>query len=411
MKQHEGKLMREDVVENGTRKGSLAGRIAGLLALMTLAGCETLLPKGPAETQGPVEQPTETTQPAEPDPITGALPTDTERHRVALLLPLSGRNSGIGQSIANATTLALLDAKAENLRITSYDTAKGARAAAQKAIADGNRLILGPLLSENVIAAAEAARPANVPIISYSNDIGVAGGNVFLLGYMPNQSIDRVVKYARSRGMSRFAGLVPNGTYGQRASSQLLRSVKDAGGTVVTMQKYNRSAASMRSAVQRMQQDSAYDAILIADSGNMAINAQPIIARNGGANAKLLGTELWNTESKLASAPGMRGAWFASVSDNLYRQYATKYRGMFGTNPYRLSSLGYDSVLLTIRIARDWKVGQGFPVDRLKDDGGFVGLDGAFRFTGKGTAERALEVQEIGSGSINVVSTAPRSFK
>ncbi len=410
MKQFEGNFVNTDTAVSRPGKRSVIGRVAGLLALMTLAGCETLLPKGPAETQGPVEQPTETAPPVD-EPITGALPTDTERHRVALLLPLSGKNRGIGQSLANATTLALLDTKAENLRITSYDTAKGAKAAAQKAISDGNRLILGPLLSENVIAAAEVANPANVPIISYSNDIGIAGGNVYLLGFMPNQSIDRVVKYARSQGMSRFAGLVPNGTYGQRASSQLLQSVKDAGGTVVTLQKYSRTAASMRSAVQRMQQDSAYDAILIADSGKMAINAQPIIRRNGGANAKILGTELWNTESSLATNAGMRGAWFASVPDNLYRQYATKYRGMFGSNPYRLSSLGYDSVLLTIRIARDWKVGQSFPVQKLQDKGGFVGLDGAFRFTDKGTAERALEVQEVSSGTFTIVSPAPRSFK
>ena len=390
----------------------LCARLGGILALAALAGCQSIIPRTartPAPTPPPVQQ--AETPPVDIAPVTNALPTDAQRHRVALLLPLTGKNAGIGQSIANATTLALLDTKANNIRITSYDTAKGARAAAQLAINDGNKLILGPLLSENVIAAAEVAAPLNVPIISYSNDVGIAGGNIFLMGFMPNQSIDRVVSYARSKGAKQFAGLVPDGTYGQRASSSLLRSVKSAGGTVVTLQKYNRSRESMRAAIERMQQDSSYDAVLIADSGPMAITAAPLIKRYGGPDAKILGTELWNTEAELTSTADLGGAWFASVPDALYRQYAAKYTAQFGASPYRLSSLGYDSVLLTLRISRDWQPGQNFPIEKLRDSGGFMGLDGAFRFSKDGTAQRALEVQEVRSGTFSVVSPAPKSFE
>ena len=48
----------------------------------------------------------------------------------------------------------------------------------------------------------------------------------------------------------------------------------------------------------------------------------------------------------------MNGAWFASVPDDLYRQYAVKYRSRFGAAPYRLSSLGYDAVLLNTAVAK-----------------------------------------------------------
>ena len=101
---------------------------------------------------------------------------------------------------------------------------------------------------------------------------------------------------------------------------------------------------------------------------------------------------------------------FASLSDNLYRQYAEKYRARFGYAPYRLSSLGYDSVLLTVRIARDWPIGSPFPEERLRDPGGFSGIDGAFRFGRDSVAERALEVQEIRGGTTVVVSPAPTGF-
>jgi branched-chain amino acid transport system substrate-binding protein len=376
---------------------------------LALAGCQTIIPPAPPPVTP--DQPTQPTAPPVDDsPIDNVLPTDDQRHRIALLLPLSGKDAAVGQSLANATTLALLDTRANNIRITSYDTARGARSAAERAIADGNKLILGPLLSDNVVAIAQVARNANVPIVSFSNDVGVADSNTFIMGYVPTQSIDRVVRYARSQGITRFAGLVPAGTYGQRASSALLSSVKAAGGTVVTLQSFDRGTASLRTALNRMQQDSDYEAILVADSGSMAMRVVPMIRSSGGANARILGTELWNTENALVSDPSMRGAWFASVSDGLYRQYATNYRNQFSTDPFRLSALGYDSVLLTIRIAQDWRPGSNFPVDRLRDRGGFVGIDGTFRFNNSGVAERLMDVKQVNSGQLSIVSPAPRSF-
>ena len=106
----------------------------------------------------------------------------------------------------------------------------------------------------------------------------------------------------------------------------------------------------------------------------------------------------------------MYGAWFASVSDTLYNQYATKYRARFGRAPLRLSSLGYDSVLLVARVARDWRPGTRFPVSQLTDPQGFIGVDGAFRFMANGQTERMLEVQEIQSGKFVTVSAAPTQF-
>ena len=67
-------------------------------------------------------------------------------------------------------------------------------------------------------------------------------------------------------------------------------------------------------------------------------------------------------------------------------------------------------MLLTVRIARDWRPGDEFPAARLGDRDGFAGLDGAFRFGRDGIAERALEVQEIRGGTTVTVSPAPQGF-
>jgi branched-chain amino acid transport system substrate-binding protein len=218
------------------------------------------------------------------------------------------------------------------------------------------------------------------------------------------------VSYARSKGMSKFAGLIPAGLYGQRSSTAFIKSVEAGGGQVVSMQNFDRSPGSISAAITRLSQASAYEAVLIADSGRTAVQAVPILRAKGGSSAKILGTELWNTEGALAAAPALRGAWFASVSDGLYNQLATKYRERFGKSPYRLASLGYDAVLLVTRIAGDWRPGSAFPASRLTDAGGFTGIDGAFRFGRDGIVERALEVQQAGTGGSTTVSPAPRGF-
>lgn len=383
-------------------------RMIALAGAMALSACSGIVPRGAPETNQPPPRPTRPAETAEP--VRPGIPQDDQRHRVALLVPMSGTNAGVGQSIANATQMALLDTKSEKVRITTYDTAGGAAVAARRAIEDGNGLILGPLLSEDVRAVTPIAAAAKVPVLSFSNDSSVAGNGAFILGYSPAQSIERVVSYAAKSGMTQFAALVPAGLYGERASDALLRAVRQQKGDVVSIQTYNRSRASIDAAVKRIPATSPYQAILIADSAGTAALAIPTIRATTGASAKVLGTELWNTDSAVGDNKALNGAWFASVPDGLYRQYAEKYRSRFGKAPYRLSTIGYDVVLLTVRIARDWKMGQPFPVSDLMSDDGFAGLDGAFRFNKNGVAQRALEVQEIRDGQTVTISPAPSNF-
>ncbi len=368
----------------------------GLLLLCGVAlisGCK-VIPRGPpASVPPPV---------AEND----ALPTDAARHRVALLVPLSGPNAALGQSLENATQMALLDTNAQNLRITTYDTGLGAAAAAASAARDGNRLIVGPLLADDVAVVARAVR---IPVISFAADPGVAARDVFVMGTSVEQSVGRSIDFARGRGLHRFGALLPAGDYGARAGAALAASVRARGGALVGVETYERSNPSIVSAAHRLKSRGALDAVLVADAPRYAMLAAPQL-KAGSPALRIIGTELWTGESAVAKAPALRGAWFAAIADARFRQFAGSYQSRFGKQPYRNSTLGYDAVLLTIRIARDWKPGSPFPVNRLLDIGGFLGLDGAFRFIPDGTSERALEVREVHAGGITVASPAPARF-
>ena len=371
--------------------------LAGLAVLV--AGCQ-VIPKGAvAPPPAPVAEPSAT-----------ALPADAGRHRIALLLPMSGEAGTIGQTIANATTMALLDANASNLRITTYDTAaaNGAGAAARQAVADGNKLILGPLFADSVPAVVEATRGRNIPAISFSNDTSVAGGNVFVMGQIPEQSISRTVQFARKRGSARFAVLAPEGDYGVRSVSALENALRQFGGTLVARQSYTRGNTSIIGAAARLRSAGGYDTVLIADGARLGVQAAGELQR--GARARILGTDLWAGDGALAGAAGLNGALFSAVSDARFRRFAESYEARFGAKPARVATLGYDAVLLTLRVARDWKVGSNFPQSQLYDAGGFLGVDGAFRFGRNGVIERALEVREVRGREVIEVDPAPQGF-
>ena len=371
-------------------------RLVAVVTLALLAGC-TVIPKKA------VAPP--------PPPQTGpsALPQDAARHRVALLVPLTGPNAAMGQSIANAATMAILDTNAQNLRVTNYDTGTDPAAAASRAIADGNGLILGPLMADEIGPVATAARAAKVPVISFSNDRSAAGRDVFIMGTVPDQSIARTIGWASAHGVRSYAALVPRGDYGERASAALIDAAKTSGGTVVAMEPYDRGNTSAGSAAHRLSVKGGFDAVMVLDGGRIARLAAPMF-RTGGGGPRLLGTELWSGDGSLLATPALRGAWFAALPDARFGQFSTSYKTRFGTQPYRLATIGYDAMLLTLRAAREWPNGAPFPMHMLVDPKGFLGLDGPFRFSRSGVVERAFEVREVRAAGVTVVSPAPERF-
>ena len=381
--------------------GNIKRIMAVAMLSLAMAACQ-VIPDGGQP--GPPPPP-----PGDAGPSDTVLPTDEARHRVALLVPLSGDNEDAGRSIANATTMALLDTSADNLRITTYDTAAGAGAAASRAISDGNKLILGPLMRDEVRAVLGQARPANVPLITFSNDLSVAAPDVFVLGHVPEQSIARTITYAAGQNIRRIAALLPEGEYGDRAQQALARAAASSGATIVATERYNRGNTSIISAAERLEAGGGYDGVLIADGARLASMAAGAMRRED-TPLIVLGTELWSGDAAVANSAALRGALYSSVSDARYRQFLDSYRGRFDEQPYRIATLGYDAVLLVLRVAQDWRPGRDFPTARMLANDGFLGLDGPFRFRSDGVGERAMEVRRVGNGSVSIADPAPTRF-
>ena len=375
-------FMTSSLVTRQARRQFLVLALAG-----AIAACQSAPPPRP-EAAIPVPQP-------------GA------KKKVALIVPLTGVDGPIGTSISRAAALALTDTGNQQITLTVFDSAKaGAASAATLALANGNALILGPLTADEVRAVAPLARRASVPVIAFSNDRDVAGDGVFIMGTVPSDSIERSVVYARGKGAVRFGGLVPTNLYGQRVSQALLGAVQRVGGKMGGVQAYGQTASSMRAAAAALNSRGQMDAVIIGDSVVNAAVAAPSV-RTG---RRIIGTELWGNERTIGRTASLRGAWYAALPNERFDQLVIRYRAKYGKTPYRLASLGYDAMLLTVRTEKFWQAGGPFPARRLIEKDGFTGVDGIFRFGRDGIAERALEVRQVTATGSTLLSPAATSF-
>ena len=151
----------------------------------------------------------------------------------ALLLPLTGSAATLGQNMARAASL-VTQASAAGTAPKVYDTTDtvaGAAAAAQKAIAGGAKLLLGPLKSDQTPGVLAVA--GKVPVITFSNDDTLGAQGAFVMGITPGQSVSTMFSYARAQGISRIAIVARDGPLGT-ATAQAANRIASAGGITLT---------------------------------------------------------------------------------------------------------------------------------------------------------------------------------
>jgi ABC-type branched-subunit amino acid transport system substrate-binding protein len=278
-------------------------------------------------------------------------------------------------------------------------------------LAQGAEIIVGPLFSQAAEAVAPEAADHAVPVVSFSTDRKAAGGGVFLLSFLPETEVHRVISYAAAQGHSNFAALVPENAYGERVGDYFRDDVKSAGGNVTDVEKFalaNSAIAAPAHAVAV----SKPDAILIAQGGPLLRDIASSLAGAGAklGQVKLLGTGLWD-DPAAARDPMLAGGLFAAPSPETVQAFETKYHNVYGSNPSQLASLAYDAVSLVALLAKGAPY-KRFTEQALTDPNGFEGVNGIFRFRPDGTSERGLAVMTIEpSGGFHVVSPAPKSFQ
>jgi len=337
--------------------------------------------------------------------------------RIALILPLTAQgNAGLAaQSMKNAAEMALAEFKVSNVQLLVKDdggSPQGAQGAAQQAISEGAEIIVGPLFAQSVSAVGQVARSRNIPVIAFSTDASVAARGVYLLSFLPETDVRRIVSYAASRGKRSFAALMPDNAYGTVVEAAFQQEVARHGGRVVVLEKYPHDANRTAEAVRRVAQAaSQIDSIFIPDSPDAVPQTAQALAANGVdlKRVQLLGTGLWGDDTRIASEKLLDGGWYPSPEQTGFRNFSGRYRARYGQDPVRTATLAYDAVALVAALVKTQGM-QRFSEQVLTNPSGFAGIDGVFRFRPEGTNERGLAVLRVTPSGGQVISPAPKSF-
>jgi ABC-type branched-subunit amino acid transport system substrate-binding protein len=350
-------------------------------------------------------------QPSAPPPV----PVDGQV-RIALLLPMkhpSRDTRAVAQALQDAAQMAMFDMGARSMLLMPRDTGptpETAAAAASDAIAKGAEIILGPLLANDVRAVAPIARAKNIPVIAFSTDRTVAGDGVFLLSFLPEQEVSRVVSYAVSKGRGKFVALVPETPYGQRVEEAFRTTVAQSGREVVAVQTYQPNPQSLEPAVKAVAK-MGFDTIFLPEGGATLRSLGPILTINriDSRKVKFLGTGLWDDPAVIGE-PSLHGGWFAVPPQEQRVNFITRYQQLYGTKPPRIASLAYDAIALSATLAGG-SPGRRYTRSTIADPNGFAGIDGIFRFRSDGMTERGLAVMEVSAAGKSVISPAASTFQ
>ena len=312
----------------------------------------------------------------------------------ALLLPLSGPAAALGQNMAQAASLVVTPGPRAGQPpvFDTADTPEGARVAAERALAGGARMLLGPLTSEQTPEVLAVA--GSVPVVTFSNDERLAALGGFVMGVTPAQSVATAFSFARAEGVGRIA-VVARPSPLAEAAATAARRLAPLGGLTLTAVLLRESATRLVADLRAASGGSLPQAVYLPDGG---AELTAFAGALSGSGVQLLGSVQWGV-ADFSDAPTLEGALFAAPPPNLFVPFLDTFAARFGEGAGVVTALGHDAALMAAEL------GNSGALDRrgLTRPGGFTGVLGPFRFLETGRCQRDLAVLTLEAGRIVAV--------
>lgn len=402
---------------------------------MTVSGCSqyAAAPNGGGPQSGPVAA-----VPLGPN----AINPNGSRRAAAVLLPLTGPRADLGQVLLQSAQLALRDNGGPALdALDTGGTAVGAATAAQKAVSNGDSLILGPLTSSETASVAPAAHAAGIPVLAFTNDAAQSQPGVWPLGISPSQQIRRLVLAAQAQGKSQFAALLPNSDFGRAMAGALSRATGAVGLPPPDIRMYAPGMAAITATVKDMSGYATrrgpieakikaaraletpdgrrearelaktpippppFDVLLLADTGDALQEIAAVLPYYDidRSAVQIIGPALWADPASGSAA--VSGAWYAAPDSTARGNLETAYTAKFGVPPSPLADLAFDAASVAKIIVGP----NGADTAILTQQGGFVGTDGWFTLLPDGQVRRGLAVYRIERSGPELIDPAPQA--
>lgn len=314
--------------------------------------------------------------------------------RTAMLLPLSGPQAQLGQTMAKAVWL-VEDRSALRQRVEIFDTGptpEGAVAAAKQADGAGAEVIIGPLYASHTAAVMQSAPKAQV--ITLSNDDRLAAAGAWVFGVTPAQSAQAVAAFAKKQGAGTITLLQPGGDFGVLSANALSSAAKRhklKTMVPVPMSETEDFLDHIKAKTGGALPDCLYLPTANADSRRAARIAEQ-------ANVMVIGSLQWADVSP-GDLGGIKTIAFAGPDPQLFENLSASYQAQLGEEMGIISGLAVDAVVIASSLPRN-RAGRiemtgAAPVD---------GLLGKCAFRKDRTCTRDLAILQVRGGQVRKVA-------
>ena len=372
-----------------------------------------------------------------------------KRIKVALLVPLSGKHKQLGESLLNSATLSLFDNdKKDDIELVVFDskgTPFGAKDAMKEIVKQDIKIVIGPVFSSSVESVAEMVANNDIIALSFSNNMELINNKgIFLMGFFPEQQIEKTVNFAMSQGKNSFSVIASNNQYGLKISNIVKQTVARKDGNFITSELYMNNDRDLDRSVKRLvnayivsqrvyenqeegeeeidkseivitEEDKIYpDVIFIPESGKVLsiIMAKMKQYNTNERDFQIIGSNSWDKPSTLKDL-NLIGSWFPAPESKLYEKFQKKYYSAFKEESIRIDSIAYDAVNVITKLVKNNNSDRG--VLTMEDfihykKSGFKGIDGLFRFLPDGIVERNLAILEVKEDEFNIIESPTNFF-
>ncbi|WP_298859735.1 penicillin-binding protein activator [uncultured Sulfitobacter sp.] len=339
---------------------------------------------------------------------------------VALLVPRGGTASDdlLAKNLENAARLAIRDLEGVKINLRVYGTAgkaSNAATAASQAVAEGAKIILGPVYGEAANAAGVAVAESGVNVLSFSNNTTIAGGNVFVLGPTFDTTANRLVRYAKRTGKDKIVVLHANNIGGQLGRNAIQRAIAANGATMSGDIEYALSQEAVRAAIPRVKaaidSTGANALFMTANSSTALPLLGDLLPASGIKNntTQFVGLSRWDIPAQTLAIPGIQGGWFALPDPGASAAFAARYNATYGERPLDIAGLAFDGIAAIGSLVKS-KKGNALTASALTQGAGFRGANGIFRLLKDGTNERGLAVATVRNNQVVLLEAAPKAF-
>ena len=379
--------------------------------------------------------------------------TDDTQHNIAVLLPLSGDAAPIGRTIRTSVETALVQRPNKNLAVTFYDTTTDLSETINTVLETKPEIIIGPIFA-NDAKIVRAAKPSEIPVLSFTSDATAIGDGVMTMALMPTNGVESIIAQMQSDNIKHFIVIAPDTASGHlmagaaKSANELYTptlngiffykekdtdSIKNTAETasmnqariaahtrartvlsdIITNERLTTTErANLSTQLEKLEKTETlgtlpYDAILFLGDGEDTKSLASFLRYYdvGARDIKFYGTTMWDG-SDIASDFTMSGARFPSLT-NSSPEFSVIYEQISGKTPNHLAAFGYDAINMAIGMIYSDKTNATY----LITPNGYIGTSGLYRLTPNGSSERALQISELnGTNTPTVIKKSVTDF-